>query len=351
MEKTVLNETQLINEVEKLREEFSGTQDLYREVCALLFFRYGIAPTANKLYQLIRKGSMSAPAEALSKFWADLREKSRVRIEHPDLPENLRTAAGELTATLWTAAQAAATDSLSEFKSEAQAAVAEARAAAEIAQAQSAAANTDLEKSRNEAAQANEEIARLQQELAASRATLEEVRAQLGKAEAEIANHQQAQESARRYFTEELDKLKAVTQLDKERFTAAERRFLQETDRERQAAVRLQKEVDQARQECNRLQERRRDEEAAHQGQIGNLKHQIGVLEGRFLSITAERDQLSKDLHASQSLSNQLIAQHTQLQGEVEIWRMKADTAGSSTGKVKATPVTKRVKRRQKPQF
>ena len=74
-------EKQLITDIERLREEFTQTQDLYREVCALLFFRYGLTPTANKLYQLVRKGSMTAPADALNKFWEDLREKSRVRIE------------------------------------------------------------------------------------------------------------------------------------------------------------------------------------------------------------------------------------------------------------------------------
>lgn len=36
----------------------------------MLFFRYGITPTANKLYQLVRKGSMSAPSEALTRFWS-----------------------------------------------------------------------------------------------------------------------------------------------------------------------------------------------------------------------------------------------------------------------------------------
>jgi len=44
--------------VAELRERFPRTQDLYREVCVLLFFRHGITPTANKLYQLVRKGSM-----------------------------------------------------------------------------------------------------------------------------------------------------------------------------------------------------------------------------------------------------------------------------------------------------
>jgi hypothetical protein len=62
----------------------------------LLFFRHGITPTANRLYQLVRKGSMSAPADALARFWATLREKSRVRIEHPDLPAELQSATGDL---------------------------------------------------------------------------------------------------------------------------------------------------------------------------------------------------------------------------------------------------------------
>ena len=88
------DETRLQADIEALRPRFPDTQDLYREVCAILFFRYGITPTANKLYQLVRKGSMSAPAEALSKFWENLREKSRVRIEHPDVPEALRDIAG-----------------------------------------------------------------------------------------------------------------------------------------------------------------------------------------------------------------------------------------------------------------
>lgn len=95
------DEARVQADIEALRPKFPDTQDLYREVCIVLFFRYGITPTANKLYQLVRKGSMSAPAEALAKFWDTLREKSRVRIEHPDVPEALRDIAGELTANIW----------------------------------------------------------------------------------------------------------------------------------------------------------------------------------------------------------------------------------------------------------
>ena len=34
-------------------------------------------------------------------IWETLREKSRVRIEHPDLPVELREAAGEVIGALW----------------------------------------------------------------------------------------------------------------------------------------------------------------------------------------------------------------------------------------------------------
>jgi hypothetical protein len=124
----VSTEQQIQAEVERIRGQFGDTQELYREVCVLLFFRFGITPTANKLYQFVRKGSMSAPAEALSRFWADLREKSRVRIEHPDLPEELRETAGHLVTTLWSKAQTQAQESLMVFQSEAETKVAEASA-------------------------------------------------------------------------------------------------------------------------------------------------------------------------------------------------------------------------------
>ena len=97
-------ESEIQAEVEALRERFSDTKALYREVCALLFFRYGITPTASKLYQHVRKGSMSAPAEALAKFWEDLRGKARVEIDHPDLPDALKQAAGQTVSVMWTQA-------------------------------------------------------------------------------------------------------------------------------------------------------------------------------------------------------------------------------------------------------
>ena len=84
--------------------------------------------STDTLYQLVKKGSMNAPAEALTRFWATLREKSRVRIEHPDLPAELQSATGELAAALWTRAVDVAQDQLAAAQLEAQRSVADAQA-------------------------------------------------------------------------------------------------------------------------------------------------------------------------------------------------------------------------------
>lgn len=98
---TALTESQLHLAVEQLRSQYSNTLDLYKAVAALLFFQYGSTPTTNRMYQLVRKGSMSAPAEALRLFWQELRERSQVRMEQADIPPNLKQSAGALMAQLW----------------------------------------------------------------------------------------------------------------------------------------------------------------------------------------------------------------------------------------------------------
>jgi len=114
-----MSESRIAADIDDLRARCADTRELYREVCGLLFFRYGITPTANKLYQYVRKGSMNTPAEVLGQFWSDLRERSRVRIDHPALPESLRDMAADLVANLWERAGHEARESLAEERSRA----------------------------------------------------------------------------------------------------------------------------------------------------------------------------------------------------------------------------------------
>ncbi|MES2069854.1 MAG: DNA-binding protein [Pseudomonadota bacterium] len=286
----LLNEKQLIAEIDHLRTQFTDTQDLYREVCVLLFFRYGMTPTANKLYQLVRKGSMSAPADALAKFWEDLREKSRVRIEHPDLPEALKVATADLAVALWSTAQAQAQDSLASYRTES-------REAVDFAQAKREAALKELQTIREEQKKLAEElvdaravIQTLEHQLTAANATQESLQSQLMSAKAEIGAYQARLKEVSQEFTLELEKQRQTLQLADERFRSAENRALMEVDRERVHAVKLQKELDQIRLSTSETIERLQRESRELQTQIGEYRQQVGALQGNLHAVTESRD-------------------------------------------------------------
>jgi chromosome segregation ATPase len=272
----------IAREIDQLRTQFPRTQELYREVCVLLFFRHGITPTANRLYQLVKKGSMNAPAEALTRFWATLREKSRVRIEHPDLPAELQSATGELAAALWMRAVDMAQDQLAAAQLEAQRLVAEAQARQTQAEAERDQLRQELTGSAAALDGAQTRITELEQALAVSRAAASTLQDQLRLAQQGEQHLQRALETARRDFTSELDKLRADGKGAQERLKAAETRALLEIERERQAAARLQKELDAATRKAEQGSTRHRDEVQKLQGQVGDLRQQVGVLEGNL---------------------------------------------------------------------
>lgn len=187
-------EQALIADIDALRARFPQTQDLYREVCTLMFFRHGVTPTANRLYQLVRKGSMSAPAQALNLFWTQLREKSRIDLGQPGLPPEVVKSAGELAATLWTTALAAAQESLAALRDEAKFALDETQAIAqrEIGAARSEAG--DARRERDTLAATHDRLRDAadadQREIAALRAELRSVQTA---AQADIADLRQRQ--------------------------------------------------------------------------------------------------------------------------------------------------------------
>lgn len=310
------NEKQLLVDIDQLRGHFPQTQDLYREVCILLFFRYGITPTTNKLYQLVRKGSMSAPAEALARFWEDLRAKSRVRIEHPDLPESLKNAAGEMVGTLWSSALALAQEELAAMRSDAKERV-------EAAKQAQAAAETERDSARNShelVSQtlefAHARVSELEQVVAASRATISALEAQLQNARGENVGLLQKIEEARRDFGSELEKLRSAASLAEERFRASETRALLEIDRERTAAAKMQKELEAYRAAADQMTERHRAEVATLQEQLGSFRQRAGELEGNLKAVTANRDLVLDDLKALRTLLEDKNAKISQFESE-----------------------------------
>lgn len=294
-------EAQIHADIEVFRARISDTQELYREVCAILFFRYGITPTANKLYQYVRKGSMSAPAEALSKFWEELREKSRVRIEHPDLPDELKSAAGELVAALWTQAKSAAHDGLEIFRSEVHAAMLEAHSARASAETERTAALLERDLAQQATKTAADRVLQLERDAAAERAGKAAYFTQLENAGRQQAVLEAALAEARRDFATELEKHRQALERSEERCRDAEKRALLEVDRERTSAAKLQKDLAQSRQYHQDAEERHRTELTKLQTELSEARQKLGLAEGMLHELRTQCQQQTDELILSRT--------------------------------------------------
>jgi len=292
-------ETEIQSEVESLKARFSDTKALYREVCALLFFRHGITPTASKLYQYARRGSMSAPADALAKFWEELRAKARIEIDHPDLPEGLKVAAADAIAEIWRQASGAARAELAEVRIEARADVT--RAETDLASCRRA-----NEESAAQVETLRQEVRRLE-ELALSTSTeLEtERRAHAGTAARilELQRHHDElihrQDAMRTAFSADLAQAQGAVEAANARADTAKRRALLEIDDERQARAKAEKQLETVRGQAVKEGARHREVELEQADALGRLRAQFDAAQVSIRELSAGRLELSDQLDAT----------------------------------------------------
>ncbi|MDT8840105.1 DNA-binding protein [Paraburkholderia fungorum] len=293
------DEARLAAEIDRLKAAFPKTRELYREVCALLFFRFGITPTANRLYQLVRRGSMGTPTAVLGEFWAELREKSRVRIEHPDLPADLGSAAGELVATLWTRATASAEAALDALRGEVEAQRAEAQQSVAAARDELGRVETALEQRTAALLAAQVEIRELDKAQAEGHAARQALDMEITRLKNEAAVRDRELAQVREGFSRDLEKLRATAERAEERMRASEKRALLEIDRERGAVAKLQKEFDEATKRAEKRETDHRRVVEVLQAQLGDARHQAGVLQGRLDAVQATNVTLQNQLAVS----------------------------------------------------
>lgn len=293
------DEARLAADIDRLKAEFPKARELYREVCALLFFRFGQTPTANRLYQLVKRGSMGTPAAVLGEFWAELREKSRVRIEHPDLPADLGAAAGELVATLWTRATASAQAELDALRAEVEAQRTEAERRIEAARGELGRTETALEQRTATLLAAQVEVRELEKAQAEGHAARQALDTEIARLKAEAAARDRELEKVREGFSRDLEKLRETAERTEERLRATEKRALLEIDHERGAAVKLQKELDEATKRVDRRDAEHRRAVDALQAQVGDVRQQAGMLQGRLEAMQAAHAALQSELSAT----------------------------------------------------
>lgn len=317
----------LETDIEALRERVADTQALYREVCALMFFRYGETPTANKLYQLVRKGSMSAPAKALRDFWAEVRDKTRVDVGQPDLPAEVATAAGELAATLWRLSGDAATAALEVFRQDAQREIAAAREHAQGLAAERDAAVAAAEQASRDMADVRTENAKLLARLVELETAKTMLTDQLGQSRNESVVASTALSDARREFADELGKLRVMHNQSEQRLAATEKRALLEIDSERTAAR-------QARQELQATNDRMAEAQVTYQAERDQLRD----------ALAAAKTQLATSMTRCASVEGELASREIALDEQIaasELLRKKLEALSRQlveSGRPVATP-------------
>lgn len=320
----------LETDIDVLRERFPDTQQLYRQVCALLFFHYGETPTANKLYQLVRKGSMSAPAKALRDFWIEVREKSRVDVGRPDLPAEVAAAAGELAASLWQLAANAAQQGLQSFQHEAQLEVDNARQILETTRHEREAALEDSRRATDSAAAEKRRAAELDALLVREQAANALLREEVARARQETGAAGSALADARKDFAAELEKLRMSLAQNEQRLVAAEKRALLEIENERAIAAKARKELATATERLARA-------EAAHRAERDGLRDELTTLKTQIAASRDQVGQLNQLVHAKQAE----IADR-----DVEIGAMKQELQLASAQRAVSRDATGTIRRR-----
>jgi len=186
-------------------------------------------------------------------------------------------------------------------------------------------------------------ITQLEQALAISIAAASTLQEQVRLAQQGEQQLQRALETTRHEFASELDKLRADGALAQERLKAAETRALLEIDRERQAAARLQKELDAATRKVEQGFSRHRDDVQKLQAQLGNLRQQVGVLEGNLDALRTANARYIDEVAQAREQRDQLALSLTNAGAEQRAPATKP-TAGPREG---SAPVRKSPRTRQ----
>jgi len=303
MNAIIVNEQQLQIEIEKLKIQFPDTKDIYREVCILLFFRYGITPTANKLYQYVRRGSMSAPAEALNKFWLELREKSRIRIERNDIPETISLAAGDFVATLWSEAQKAAQAGFTDLIENATAEILKFKLESQLARQDATKLQVQLDESNLELKKAKKLTSEADYLLQVNTTALVHQEKSLTELKIERDNFQQLLIDSKLSFSKDLEGVNLSLYKAEERYVALEKKSLLEVDRARQQIKSLEKEMLTLRQTGKKEQSSYINELDKKMNAIAVLNNKVGMLNGKLIEIAKQNKKITAKLALAEKKS------------------------------------------------
>jgi hypothetical protein len=309
----VSTETEILSEVEALKAKFSDTRALYREACALLFFRFGITPTANKLYQYVRRGSMNVPTEEVGKFWDDMRRRARVDIQHPDLPEPIKAVAAEAIAALWSQATEAARGELAAARLEFQQEAEQARAGRDVADQAVVRMHAAAEQHRVDMEGVLAEVQSARAELEVERRAHAGTQARVQQMQSQLEEAGRQQQALQDGFAAELARTRDAVEAANERAAGAERRALKEIEQERQARARADSATDAARLKLSEVEAAAREQAVQNAARTTRLEIDANQAKLALDAAVKARDSLAQqvaELRQQLADSQQAVSRH-----------------------------------------
>lgn len=76
--------------IDQLKNQNDSTRQMYQKLAYTLFTEYGEIPTTTRLYELLRKGSMSMVTEEIKLFWQNIQQAWHQRLQLPNIPKDLQ---------------------------------------------------------------------------------------------------------------------------------------------------------------------------------------------------------------------------------------------------------------------
>lgn len=279
---SIVQQQEIAREVERIKSQVDDTREIYRQVCRLLFLRFGIIPTANGLYNHVRKGTMGTPGAVLKEFWQEIQAKSRIRIDRAGLRPELLDFAADMIGTLWERALADADAGLDLERAQIRAD--RAQAEADVLQAREEVLRKDAEVVRGETllSEARAEIRMLESRLAAALEGRRNLEQEVTTLREEIRSRDEALDRARTDFASELAATREQAQQAATRSEEAARRSMLEIDRARTASATLQRTLDELRQRSAETEASLREELDRVLRDVSQERHRVGVLEGEL---------------------------------------------------------------------
>ena len=286
-------------------------QEMTRETALVLFFNFGIYPSAKTVHSYTQRGSLTDINVDLRRFWTDLREKTRVKIEAPMLPEEVVNLFSDALARVWETSLEKAVATFDEERQEAVAEIerirgemVEANRMRGVAEAQvvSLKEKFSQERDRRETAEKrierqNTEIIGLQESVSDWRKNAESEANSRREAEKRFSLDLEAERSAR---TRDMEILEGEIRFAKLQIDAAR-------SMERDLREQLKKEQERNEVEISAYRQRASNTEAARsiiQIECAVLQEKLKELQSRFDAVQAQIKVSTKERARSKPLSH-----------------------------------------------